>query len=417
VSQSRSFSTRAIAILAATLLILFAASLLLTGGGGRNADTSGTIGANGYSHSSIGYAGLFDMLRRLERPVLHSQSETLAKLGRGGVLILTEPPSGLTAEANRTKFLNARATLLILPKWFALANPERDDWLGAATLLPEAVVTPIFTALEAKGTVVRVPAVEAYQSNKLAHKPTIQGSMQLIKDSTMTPLIDTPDGILLGEIKRDNRVIWVLADPDPLENHGLGVGDNADFANDVIEGLRQTGGKIVFDETIHGFVASAKTPLSVLFAYPFNIVAGQALVAVALLLLAATRRFGVARPGPGKPRPGTWGLIANAARLMEFGGFQAALLRRYGQLCVQDTARLLRAPGGLGGAELMNWLDRATKLRGSPVDCRALVAEMETAAVNDLARLLRTVRELYFWKRELTHGSVRRSSDYRRDFD
>ena len=55
---------------------------------------------------------------------------------------------------------------------------------------------------------------------------------------------------MLGELKEGRRRIWVLADPDPIENHGIGKGDNLAFATTIVYALLAgKPGKLVFDAT------------------------------------------------------------------------------------------------------------------------------------------------------------------------
>jgi hypothetical protein len=398
------FSSRTVILLGAVIVILAAASMLLAAHSGGDSSTRGTIAANGYSHSAIGHAGFFEMLRTLDRPVVRSQRDTLAKVGATGVLVLAEPSFGLSGDSERGKLLSARTILIVLPKWSPSPDENRSDWLGSADLVPMPLVQNLLPAILDHGAVDRIAPTEAVTTSKLAHKPQIEGAIQVIKDSSLTPIVAIGDQILVGEIKRGKQRIWILADPDPIENHGIGKGDNAAFADDLIEALRQPGGTVAFDETIHGFVGSARSPLALLFTFPFDLVGAQALVGIALLLMAATRRFGAPRPTVPQLGAGTASLIANAAHLMEYGGHQATLLSRYAEVCVADAAKRLRAPRGLAGPPLLAWLQRAAKARGAAGDLPALLNDMEQTAPSELVRRLAIARELYFWKREMTHG-------------
>src|SRR5262249_36525356 len=71
----------------------------------------------------------------------------------------------------------------------------------------------------------------------------------------------TTDGALLrqpqhigGDIlyHAPGRELYVLTDPDLIENHGLDDGDNAAVAMRMIDALLPPGGVVVLDETLHG---------------------------------------------------------------------------------------------------------------------------------------------------------------------
>src|SRR4029077_9023382 len=76
-----------------------------------------TVGPSAYSRSAIGYAGIADVLRQLDIPVVRSRGDSVGGLGPRRRLVRPEPlPGGKTEEAMRT-LLKADTVLLVLPKW------------------------------------------------------------------------------------------------------------------------------------------------------------------------------------------------------------------------------------------------------------------------------------------------------------
>jgi len=71
----------------------------------------------------------------------------------------------------------------------------------------------------------------------------------------------------------------VLADPDVIANHGLARDGNAALAVAVIGRLRAGNGGVVFDETVHGYVAKPANPFMLLFRFPFVVATAQGLLA------------------------------------------------------------------------------------------------------------------------------------------
>ncbi|TQI76876.1 hypothetical protein FHT98_4678 [Bosea sp. AK1] len=406
------FQPRVLAALAAALLALFAASLLLTGMGGREAGGLAS-GANSYSSSAVGHLAFHDLLEGLGHKTVQAEDRPLAAVGENGVLILAEPSGSLAGEENRNKLRIAGRILLVLPKWTVKPGERRKDWIGEAELAPALQVQSVLGAAVSGGDIVRSKPPASFQKTIPAADPTVQGELQLIKGSNLTPLISTPDGILLGELRQGNRRTLILADPDPIENHGIGKGGNATFARDIVAALLDgKSGTLVFDETIHGFRRSPPNLLKFLYEFPLNLVLVQILVAVALLLWAAMGRFGAPLPAPRRLDAGRHALIGNAAALVDYAGHHAAILQRYIAMTLQDAARALRAPAGLEGAALTEWLARASEARGIDPKPLSGLGDSPAAGPRNLASLLAAAQALHHWRKDLPHGTPRRLDDH-----
>src|SRR5262249_44640647 len=90
------------------------------------------VGPTTFSRSAIGHAGIADTLQRLGVPVVKSRNNSADKLGKDGVLVIAEPrPTALSDPALRA-LLDARAVLLVLPKWTGKASETTPGWLGIA---------------------------------------------------------------------------------------------------------------------------------------------------------------------------------------------------------------------------------------------------------------------------------------------
>lgn len=406
------FQPRVLAALAAALCTLFAASLLLTGMGGREA-AGLSSGANSYSNSAVGHLAFHDLLGGLGYRTLRAEDRPLEAAGENGVLILAEPAGSLTSDENRNKLSTAGRILLVLPKWTVKPGERRKDWIGEAELAPALRVQSALGAAVSGGDIIRTKPPATYRKTIAAADPTVQGELQLIKGSNLTPLISTPDGILLGELRQGNRRTLVLSDPDPIENHGIGKGANAAFARDVVAALLDgRSGPLVFDETIHGFKRSPPNLLKFLYEFPLNLVLVQILAAAALLLWAAMRRFGAPLPAPRRLDAGRHALIGNAAALVDYAGHHAAFLQRYIAMTLQDAARVLRAPAGLEGADLTAWLARASEARGIDPKPLAGLGDNPAAGSRNLASLLAAAQALHHWRKDLPHGTPRRLDDH-----
>jgi hypothetical protein len=408
---SMTFQPRVLAALAAALCALFAASLLLTGMGGREAAGLAS-GANSYSNSAVGHLAFHDLLDGLGYRTVRAEDRPLEAVGENGVLILAEPSGSLSSEENRNKLQTAGRILLVLPKWSVRPGERRKDWIGQAELASPLQVQSALGAAVSGGDIIRTKPPAAYRKAIAAADPTVQGELQLIKGSNLTPLVSTPDGILLGELRQGSRRTLVLADPDPIENHGIGKGANAAFARDMVAALADgRNRRLVFDETIHGFRRSPPNLLKFLYEFPLNLVLVQILAAVALLLWAAMGRFGAPLPAPRRLDAGRHALIGNAAALVDYAGHHAAILQRYLAMTLQDAARVLRAPAGLEGTDLIAWLERASQARGIDPKPLAGLGHLHAGSRN-LASLLAVAQALHHWRKDLPHGTPRRLDDH-----
>jgi len=403
------FEPKIVAVLVA--MALFAASLLLTGTGGHRA-TGELAGANSYSRSAVGHLGVFDVLQKLGYQTVRSERDVLAQLGPNGILVMAEPTSAISSGLANSNLLGAEKILVVLPKWDVRRSGEREGWIGEARLAREFAAQSILHTVAGAGQVVRVTAPSGFKNSLAIPNPTVSGPIQLVKNAKMRPLVATAEGILLGEFKEGRRTIWVLADPDPIENHGIAVGDNMAFAATIVYAmLAGKPGKLVFDETLHGFRHAAPSLLAFLFEFPFNLIALQLVAAVVLLLMASTGRFGTPEIPDRILASGKRDLISNAAVLIDHAGHQAAILRRYIGMVLQDTGQLLRAPRELNEAELATWLDLIAARRGLQSNCVSLL-ERIAAERQDLASLLTEARAVHHWKKDILNGISGRLGDY-----
>jgi hypothetical protein len=405
------FSRRLLIGWTVAAVLLFAVSLYFMGGGGDQGVES--VGANTFSRSAIGYAGIAEVLQRLDIPVVKSRYDSLGKLTRGSVLVIAEPrPGGKTEETMRT-LLKADIILLILPKWTGRPSEQKSSWLGEATQRSTLDIAWVLRLVAPQADVTQVDSA-TWTTNTLGLAPSLEAPIDLMHGDRLRPIIAGKDGMLLGELNNRNRKIWVLSDPDVIANHGLARAGNAALAVAIIKQLRSGSGSVVFDETIHGFVTVPANPLRLLFQFPFVMATLQGALALALLLWATLGRFGAPQPAPPPLSAGRAGLLANIAKLVEFTGHHEVMIRRYVLETVRDVARQLHAPAGLSTAALIGWLQRVGAARSVDIDCGALIREAEALGEGrrrNPAPLVRLAREIHRWRGEIIDGRSRHSHD------
>lgn len=410
------FSGRMLIGWLAAAVLTFAASLFFMGRGDDSKSGADSVGPSAFSRSAIGHAGFAETLRTLGLTVVKSQYDSRQKLGEGGLLVIAEPGSALGEQNRVGDLLEAKTVLLVLPKWHGLPSDTHAGWIGYAELVPPLAADQVLNLAVARGVVTRLDTAVTWSKNELGHEPTLVSPTQVIRSSSLRPVVASGDDVLVGELAERGRRLWVLADPDVIANHGITKGDNAAFAVALVKALRTGEGSVVFDETIHGFVARPENPLRLMFQFPFVVVTLQGLMAIALLLWATLGRFGAPETVPPALSSGKQGLVENAAKLLGYAGYHQRMVRRYVQACLRDVARQLHAPRGLSESALLEWLRRVGETRGADVDCVALYRETEGIVESrrgGIAPLIPVARGIHRWKREILDGPAGNSRDHR----
>jgi hypothetical protein len=393
-------------------VVIFAASLYLMGS--KEYEGPESAGASTFSRSAIGHAGIFDVLQRLDIPVIKSLSNSMEKVGAGGVLVLAEPRASFREDDLISK-LKAERVLLVLPKWVGLPSDRHPGWVrqvrARGTSDPSSVVDLVASRME----VVREDGPVLWTTNELDLRPDVVQPTQLMRGTGLRPVIAGDKGMLVGELVERNRRVLVLSDPDVIANHGLARQGNAALAVALVKRLRGANGTVVFDESIHGYTAPAENPFALLFRFPFVIATVQGLIAVGLLLWATLGRFGAPQSAPPPLSAGRAGLLQNMAKLIEFTGHQQVMIRRYVEETLRHVARQLHAPRALAGDALVAWLKRVGGARGVSVDCASLLQqarELGAAGRRDQASLVRLARETHRWQGEMLDGRTRHPRDH-----
>lgn len=369
------------------------------------------FGASSYSVSAIGYAGIAGLLEKLGVPVVKSRSNSLKK-AEDGVLVIAEPRLAGITETAIPSLMKAPKILLILPKWAPARDRSHGSWVERVVERPAIEAQRTLGLTLAQPDVTRAAKVESWSVNTIGIAPPLSEGVRLMKSDKLTPLVASKDGILLGEIREGGQRIWVLSDPDAIANHGFGAdGRGALFAVRMIEALRGGEGPVVFDETIHGFVSRPAAAARLLFEFPYVIVTILAAIGTGLLLWATMGRFGPPQAPPVALVAGKQGLVDNVARLMEFGGHEKLMVRRYVEVTIRDAARQLHAPKGLPQSEMIGWLRRTAEARNVSRDSTAIFRRadelIESRGAGDLAPFVDVAQDIHRWKQEILDGPSR----------
>ena len=422
------FSRRVIILFAAVMSAMFALSLIISANEDSTQRGNGA-GPGVYSTSAAGYAGFYNLLKSLDIKASAGERDPLSDAGYRGTLIVAEPmiQQIMSGEsASPMKLTEARRLLLVLPKWNWKQDERKPEWVSEMIPAPQAEAEFVLALAVFGSSVSRQAAPDAWKVNELGHSPRIDGAAQLVRLSgDMRAIVGDDENALVAEVTKDGKTVWVLSDPDVMSNHGIMKGDNGAFMTSLIEKLSYVGNgdyhrkpAIVFDETIHGYIAQANSALKMMLVPPFVVVTILLVLSALMLVLAGYSRFGA----PVAPAPvldfGKEQLINNCARLLDYGGHHANVLDRYVRMTINSAARTLHAPGGLSGYRLAEWADTIGRSRGASESCASLLRDLSDAFGGrsaDISRLTEIARRAHKWKGEILNGSSVHSRHRERD--
>jgi hypothetical protein len=219
--------------------------------------------------------------------------------------------------------------------------------------------------------------------------------VQAISGDGIEPLLATPGGRSILA-RYGKRPLYILADPDLLNNQAMKDPARAKAALAMLAALNSTGAETVaFDLTLNGF---GKTPsaLKLAFEPPFLALTVAIFVAALLAGLHGAFRFGPAAEEGRAIAFGKAALVENSAGLFRLAGREHRTGGAYAELIREEAARVSGAPN-LRGDELDSYLDRFSKPDGKPFS--ALAAEAADAP--DRNHLVSAARALFLWKKDL----------------
>jgi hypothetical protein len=188
---------------------------------------------------------------------------------------------------------------------------------------------------------------------------------------------------------------YVLADPDLLNNHGMGNEQQARAALAMLDFLNSTGSKSVqFDVTTNG-LGRSQSPLKLAFDAPFL---GVTLTIFAAMLLAAWQalvRFGPVRRPERAIAFGKAALVDNSAALVRKAGREAHLGSRDVDVIRDRAVALFRLPPTLDSQTLDARLEALNPHRSFA--STALAAE----SAHSRDELLNAAKSLNIWLEEV----------------
>lgn len=364
--------------------------------------------AHALSRSAIGYAGLVALLRNMDAPVSVARTGSAKEVKERGLEILTPDLRADAKEVRAALFENRN--LIILPKWSAAPDPLHVGWVKKTGLIDEAdyrdsylkgLVGPV-QVRRRKG--VARPVLSAAGNAAFAVAAGQVGDidqLQTIASPKVVPLVvDEAGGVVLGRVDLGGNGVYILAEPDLANTHGLRDIRAARFAVAGIEAMGK--GPIVFDVTLNGYKRE-RSLLRLAFEPPFLAATLCAVFAALLMGLHAAFRFGPARQGGRAIALGKQALADNSAALITLARREARMATPYAALTRQAVARAIGAPPDLDTEQLNAFLQRVGETRHVTTGLKELLDQ--TLAVRTPAELVRVARALFKWKLEMTRES------------
>jgi hypothetical protein len=359
-------------------------------------------GAHALSRSAVGFAGLAKGLRLAGDPVTINRAP-LRGHHANGLLVITP---GLSAGRDQVLPLAREfdgPTLVILPKWFTMADPRHSGWVRRLGPAADPIQTgQSFLAANVRRHPGSAPTVLAAEGEPFPYGQTLAtgpiSDLQTFEGGDWQPVLRdrTGEAVL---VKDPRSQLFVLSDPDLMNNQGLRDGRAFASAVAIIEALSTGDGPVIFDVRLNG-LGRERSVLRLLFDPPFLAVTLCLALAAALAGWQAFCRFGPALRPARAVALGKAALLDNSASLIRLAGREARMGGPYADLTAELAAKASGAPGELSGEDLARALDHLAVQRGASgrfEDLRR--AAHDARSVPDL---LSAAGRLHRWRLALT---------------
>ena len=304
-------------------------------------------GSHALSNAATGFSGLVRMAAETgRRPVIvRSQSD----LKNQDLAVIT-PDHGSADLSKILETRGLRATLIVLPKWLTMADPKNNGWVRVLALLPQSdpertlyPSTPLkITRSKSHGEALVISAPAAPPDLHFLAPAVVQ----TMSGNGLQPLITTSQGqIVLAKLSGAN--LYVLSEPDLINNHGMGDERQARAALALLDYLNGHGNVgILFDVTANG-LGRSKSPLKLAFDAPFLAVTLTVFAAMLLAAWQALIRFGPVQSRERAIAFGKSALVNNSAALIRKAGRETHLGSRYVDLIRERAISLFHLPARL----------------------------------------------------------------------
>jgi hypothetical protein len=355
------------------------------------------------SNAAVGFSGIVELANATGHTVRIIRSEH--QFDMDGLLVVT-PDHGWQELGSLLRARSAKPTLLVMPKWATVADPDHSGWVRIADVVvefdPSSLLAPETELLIQRRRSKHAPLVAAngfdpaihFAAPRLLQVITAKKTGKDQKRQKVVPLLtDGKGGAVL--VHYGAGPLYVLADPDLISNAGIKDPRQAAAALAMLGWLNSNDVTIGFDVTFNG-LGHSQSPLKLAFTPPF--LAMTLALAMVLLLVGwhALGRFGPVRPRARAIALGKAVLVENSAKLIRRAGRETALGERYVEVIRERAVRTFGVPARLKGAALDAYLDKMGARGGHRFSELARAAE----ATQDRASLVAAAQALHQWQKE-----------------
>jgi hypothetical protein len=362
--------------------------------------------AHALSRSSVGYLALARLLEKEYYDVILDR-KGIAEDYSDAVVITTPTVS---VEGERLKpFLRDGPTIIVLPKWLVNRDEEKRSWSNLMGRLPPDEALDILPD-DVKSETSLSEASQTLTVNLTYRSPFVGGTMasfgqskaiknlRSIKGADWSAVLAGPDGsAIIAKHKKLN--LYVVADPDIVNNAGIANLPNARFMVHFLTDISNDDNPIIFDLTLNGF--QRQPNLGRLFIQPPLLGATLCFVLASLLVaIQAAIRFLPPLEAGRVVALGKRVLADNTAGLIRMGKREHLMAVPYANMIKRQVAKAVGAPASLDAEAQTAMLDRMGELSQSDRRFSSLLSEAATTP--DPAALIKLAQNLHAWKQETT---------------
>jgi hypothetical protein len=351
-----------------------------------------------YSESAIGQKAFLAMLDNLQLGTNEIFNPFIGNLTDGVTIFLEPNPSEIAPQDFRRRF-TGKTVLVVLPKWIGTPDAAKPRHIEAAAWMESKAVTEMARAVASDLELVRSSEIADYPKNDFKIQPLLTRP-QLMQSKKLTPLIARGDGILLGQIKQGKTLIYILSDPDLLNNHGLIKGNNAALVVRIVDKARNKG-FISFD----GSVQKMRGAISLwrqLFLPPLLGLLLLVVASIAVLVWHAAQRlrpplkldFGLAS--------GKLGLVENSAALFDPLEHRTFLKQRYLDSVIAEIVAVIPSIARVQGEVRQRALDQLGETRQTSDTFTSL---QNLIGIDGVSASV-AARRIHIWKQEILRGLI-----------
>ncbi len=350
------------------------------------------------SESAIGHKAFITMLDDLQLGNDALFNPLFGKFTDGVTVFLEPNPSEIAPQDLKRRY-SGYAALVVLPKWLAVPDVDKPRHIEAAVWMESKAVEEMARTVAGDIQIVRSADIADFPKNDFKVQPLLTRP-QLMRSAKLTPLIARSDGILLGSIKQGKTTIYILSDPDMLNNHGLIKGNNANVIVRIIDKARNKGA-VSFD----GSVQKMRGAISLwrqLFLPPLLGLMLLSVATICILIWHAAQRLMPPRKLDFGLASGKLGLIENSAALFDPLEHRGFLKQRYLDGAVGEIAAIVPSVLRVQGDARRRILDHLSETKTTADTFSALqnLIAVETVSASVAAR------RIHVWKQEILRGLI-----------